>query len=51
MSYGKCNQGHVLKKVDCPLINDYDYINTFCSAITNFFQNNKANHILDLSNH
>lgn len=49
MTYGKCKQGHDLRKVDCPLLNDYDYINSFSAAVTSYFQKNKDTRVLDLS--
>jgi len=38
-----------LSKVDCPLINDYDYVTALCSKISNYFQMNKTKNALDLS--
>lgn len=49
IKYGKCKNGHELSKADCPLINDYDYVTSLCSKISNYFQMNKTKNTLDLS--
>lgn len=49
IKYGKCKNGHPLSKVDCPLINDYDYVTSLCSKISSYFQMNKTKNALDLS--
>ena len=41
--YGKCPQGHDLSKIDCPLINDLDYVTSLCEKIARYFYGRSKN--------